>query len=122
VPVISSRQLLTWLDGRNSSSFTALSWAGNTLSFNVTVRTGGTGLQVMVPRISTVGTLRAITYNGAPQTYRIETIKGIEYTFFTVASGSYQVSYGASSQASRLATEVDQYQIALPVIIKKLSY
>ena len=35
VPIISALQLLTWLDGRNSSSFGSISWSGNTLSFNV---------------------------------------------------------------------------------------
>src|SRR5436190_558210 len=27
VPVVSSKQMLTWLDGRNGSSFTGLAWA-----------------------------------------------------------------------------------------------
>ena len=31
VPVVSARQLLTWLDGRNSSSFESLTWSGNSL-------------------------------------------------------------------------------------------
>ena len=35
VPIISALQLLTWLDGRNSSSFGSISWSGNTLSFNI---------------------------------------------------------------------------------------
>ena len=35
VPVITARQLLTWTDGRNASSFGGLSWSGSTLSFHL---------------------------------------------------------------------------------------
>ena len=35
VPMVSGRQMLTWLDGRNGSSFSAIAWSGNTLSFTV---------------------------------------------------------------------------------------
>ena len=40
VPVITARQLLTWTDGRNGSSFGAISWSGSTLSFTVGRRRG----------------------------------------------------------------------------------
>ena len=33
VPIVSSEQMLDWLDGRNSSSFGSFSWNGNTLGF-----------------------------------------------------------------------------------------
>src|SRR5438105_5395992 len=45
VPVISAIQALTWLDGRNSSSFTNFCWYGTTLNVTVTPETGSTGLQ-----------------------------------------------------------------------------
>ena len=32
VPVVSARQMLAWLDGRNGSSFGSLTWSGNTLT------------------------------------------------------------------------------------------
>ena len=44
VPVISARQMLTWLDGRGNSSFGSLSFASNVLNFTVTQATGATGL------------------------------------------------------------------------------
>ncbi len=34
VPVVSSAQMLTWLDGRNSSSFSGIAWNGSTLTFS----------------------------------------------------------------------------------------
>jgi WD40 repeat protein len=49
VPIVSSAQMLTWLDGRNSSSFSNIAWAGNTLSFTAHAGAGATGLQTMIP-------------------------------------------------------------------------
>ena len=40
VPIVTSRQMLDWLDHRNSSSFGGVTWSGNTLSFTVTPGTG----------------------------------------------------------------------------------
>jgi len=33
VPIVSGRQMLTWLDGRNGSSFGSIAWSGGTLNF-----------------------------------------------------------------------------------------
>ena len=55
VPVVSSSQMLTWLDGRNGSSYSGMSWSGNTLSFTVNVGTGANGLTGMVPTTGTGG-------------------------------------------------------------------
>ena len=40
VPVVSAQQMLTWLDGRNGSSFGSLSWAGNSLKLHDRRRLG----------------------------------------------------------------------------------
>lgn len=93
VPVVSGRQMLTWLDGRNGSSFDSLSWSGSTLSFTITVGAGANGLQAMVPTHSAVGTLTSITCNGSPVLTTHETIKGVEYAFFEAAAGNYAASY-----------------------------
>ena len=48
----------------------------------------------MVP--TRAGTLRltGVTLNGAPATYSVQTIKGVEYAFVTVtAGGLYQANY-----------------------------
>ncbi len=38
VPVVSARQMLTWLDGRNGSSFADLAWNAGTLTFSIAAR------------------------------------------------------------------------------------
>ena len=49
IPVISARQMLEWLDGRNASTFDSLFWNGSTLSFSINVAQGANGLVAMVP-------------------------------------------------------------------------
>jgi hypothetical protein len=93
VPIVSAQQMLTWLDGRNGSAFSNLSWSGNALSFTITAATGSNGLQAMLPNTSTAGTLTSLTLNGSPVTFTTSTIKGIPYAVFTAASGAYVATY-----------------------------
>ncbi len=94
VPVVTAQQMLTWLDGRNTSSFGSLSWSGNALSFTIVVGTGARNLQAMLPMISSAGTLTAITLSGSPVSFTTQTVKGVQYAFFTASAGSYVAQYG----------------------------
>jgi hypothetical protein len=94
VPVISSQQLLTWLDGRNASSFGGVSWSGNALNFTVTVGSGARNIQAMLPTASDRGTLGRLFLNGNPVSFSVQVIKGIQYGVFTAAAGTYQAYYG----------------------------
>jgi hypothetical protein len=93
VPVVSALQMLTWLDGRNGSSFRSLGWSTNELSFQITRAPGSRNLRGMVPRVSTAGTLGLLTRGGAAIPYTIQTIKGVDYAFFSADSGAYVASY-----------------------------
>ncbi|HKI00568.1 MAG TPA: hypothetical protein VKK31_01175 [Thermoanaerobaculia bacterium] len=93
VPVVTARQLLTWLDGRNGSKFGAISWSGNALSFTVTAATGANGLRGMLPNATPAGTLASLTAGGNPVTFTTETVKGITYAVFSAVSGSYVATY-----------------------------
>ena len=92
VPIISSRQLLTWLDARNSSSIRSITWSGNSESFSVQASTNAQGLQVMVP-VPGGYQASAVALNGSSVTYGSRWVKGIEYAWFPVTTGVYQVSY-----------------------------
>ncbi|MFG3056062.1 Ig-like domain-containing protein [Kitasatospora sp. NPDC048239] len=92
VPVVSGRQMLTWLDGRNGSAFSRMAWSGSSLTFDITG--GANGLRAMLPVSSASGTLTGIVSGGRALPYRIETIKGVPYAFFDGAVGSYTASYG----------------------------
>ena len=47
--VISYKQLLDWVDGRNSSTIRGLNWNAGTFTFVTTVGAGANGLQTMLP-------------------------------------------------------------------------
>ena len=89
--------MLTWLDGRNSSSFGGLSWNGSALSFNVSRGSGANGLRAMLPSTSSVGSLTSITGPNGPVTYSLETVKGMGYASFEAVSGAYTASYASAS-------------------------
>lgn len=99
VPVISAKQLLTWLDGRNGSSFGNLAWDGTRLTFTVSVGAGANGIEAMVPASAGAGSILGVTRNGASIPYRTETVKGIAYAMFAASAGTYQALYGADTTA-----------------------
>ena len=97
VPVVSGRQMLQWLDGRDASSFGSLSWSGGVLGFTVTDGANTNGLQGMLPATSATGPLTGLTRNGHSATYTTQTINGIEYAFFDATAGTYAASYAADT-------------------------
>jgi hypothetical protein len=94
VPVISTKQMLDWTDGRNNSSFSSIAWSGNTLGFTIAVAAGTNGmLQAMLPMQSGTRTLRTITRSGTSVSFTTQTIKGISYGVFTATAGTYSATY-----------------------------
>lgn len=93
VPVVTARQMLAWLDGRNGSKFGSITWSGNTLSFTVTAATGSNGLRAMIPATTSAGTLASLTAGGNPVAFTTETIKGISYAVFPASTGSWVATY-----------------------------
>lgn len=97
VPVVSSAQMLRWLDGRNSSSFGAINWTGNVLTFNVIPGNGANGLHAMIPARSAAGILTSITGPSGATAFTVDTIKGIEYAFVPALAGTYTATYAADT-------------------------
>ena len=96
VPVIAARQLLTWTDGRNGSSFSGISWSGSTLSFTVGIGVGATGLTAMLPTTGPGGsTLTAVTRGGTAVPFTTMTVKGQQYAVFPAVGGAHQATYAA---------------------------
>ena len=96
VPIITSRQMLEWLDGRNGSSFDAIAWDAQTqtLNFGITVGTGANGLQALVPLSTDSGVVNGITRNGAGVPFVTVSRAGLDYASFSAADGNYEVTYG----------------------------
>ncbi|MBD3926872.1 DUF4082 domain-containing protein, partial [Nocardioides cavernae] len=94
VPVITARQLLTWTDGRNASSFSGISWSGNTLSFTIGVGVGATGLTAMLPTTGPGGsTLTTVTRGSTSVPFTTMTVKGQQYAVFPAIGGAHQATY-----------------------------
>ena len=93
IPVVSAKQMLTWLDGRNASSFEDVVWDDERLSFSIVAANGSHQMQAMIPVISDEGPIASITFNGSPLSYSTEIIKGINYAFFDANTGDYVVTY-----------------------------
>ncbi|MCC6237807.1 MAG: Ig-like domain-containing protein [Dehalococcoidia bacterium] len=98
VPIVTSKQMLTWLDARNDATYSTPTWNGTSLAFTVTAGAGANGLRVLVPATASGGVLTSVTVNGTPQAVGVETIKGVSYAFVPVASGGAVVAtYGADT-------------------------
>jgi hypothetical protein len=93
VPLISYKQLLTWVDGRNSSTIRGLSWSAGKLDFTTTVGVSANGLRTLLPTQGPSGTLSALTCDGTPKTFTTLTIKGISYAMFDTVNGSCRATY-----------------------------
>jgi hypothetical protein len=103
VPVVSAKQLLTWLDGRNGSSFSNLGWSGNALSFSIAVAAGARNLRAMLPIQASSGPLTSLVANGMPVAYTTQTIKGMAYAFFPANAGNYVANYSADGTAPAIS-------------------
>jgi hypothetical protein len=95
-PVMSGRQVLDWLDGRNGTSFGNMSWnaPANTLQFTIATPAGASDVQAMLPLHAKSGLrLTTLSRNGALANYTVQVIKGVEYAFFDANAGSYAAAY-----------------------------
>ena len=99
VPVVSARQMLDWLDGRNGSSFGSVSFNSGVLTFTISAASGSNGLTAMVPAQARGGALVGITRDGSPVSVTTQTIKGVAYAFFDAAAGSYTATYAVDATA-----------------------
>jgi hypothetical protein len=94
VPVVSAKQALDWTEGRNASSFSQLSWSGNTLTFRITAGAGANGLEAMLPMDGPSGRLSSLQRGGTPVFFTTRIVKGVEYAAFTAVSGVHTAVYG----------------------------
>ncbi|HEY6507078.1 MAG TPA: N,N-dimethylformamidase beta subunit family domain-containing protein, partial [Vicinamibacterales bacterium] len=103
IPVVSARQMLEWLDGRNASTFGSLAWSGSDLSFTIEVGGGARNLRAMLPVQGAEGLLASLTRGGSPVSFTIETIKGIAYAMFPADAGGYVATYAVDETGPMIA-------------------
>lgn len=93
VAMISSEQALTWLDARNSSTFSNFTGDAGQFTFTVAAAEGAVGLRAMLPVADAGGTLDTLTLAGNAVTYQTQTIKGEQYAVFNASPGAYTATY-----------------------------
>ena len=89
MPVITARQMLDWLDGRNGSSFAVdhverQQRARSTIA----VGAGANGLHAMVPATANGSPVVSLRVNGQSVAFTLQTIKGQQYAVFAAQSGN----------------------------------
>ena len=82
VPVISYKQLLDWVDGRNGSTIRGLSWNAGVRLSSPRSAPAPTGCRRCFRLRARAGTLSALTCAGIADAYTVQTIKGIQYAMF----------------------------------------
>jgi cysteine-rich repeat protein len=97
VPVVSGRQMLEWLDGRNASTFANLQPVANGLEFDVARNSAARNLMAYMPASVGATALTSLTRDGAPVAWTTETLKGDDVALFAAETGHYVVSYGADT-------------------------
>lgn len=93
VPIVSARQMLEWLDGRDASTFGSITFDGALLDFSVTAAPGANNLRGMLPLELPGKTLTALTRDGSPISFTTRTIKGVVYAMFPATTGAYEATY-----------------------------
>ena len=104
VPVVSARQMLTWLDGRDQSSFAGLSFAGGRLSFAINQGAGARGLQAMLPIQGPTGTLLGLARNGRRSGTASRRSRASPTRCSSGSAGSYVATYPAPAGSPPPAT------------------
>lgn len=92
IPVITARQMLSWLDARNASRINSLEWSGKVLKFSVTDARSAHGLIAMVPLVDGK-TVTKVVKDGKSLDFDVAEIKGIRYARFTAGDGNFKVIY-----------------------------
>ena len=93
MPVVTSAQMLDWLDGRNGSSFGNIAYTGGRLTFSLSTNSKARGLEAMLPARSASGPLSRLTRDGQPVSWKRRTVKGVDYVVFDGTAGAYAATY-----------------------------
>ena len=93
VPLITAQQMLTWLDGRNASSFSGMAWKDGTLRFDVQLAAGAERASILLP--TTFGTMRLldVTCGREEMLPAPQNIKGLMMSFFPSRAGECVARY-----------------------------
>jgi len=97
VPVVSARQMLEWLDGRNASSLGNFQWNGAVLGFDVTRNAAARNLRALLPARRGNAVLTSLARGATAVPFSFEIMRGVEYAVFAAETGSHTATYVADT-------------------------
>jgi hypothetical protein len=98
VALISATQMVDWLDGRNQSGFTEISWYDGVLNFTQHVARGAEEAFVLLPLHSGGGQLVSVYCAGQELKFKEDDIKGLQVAAFPARAGKCEATYGSAAQ------------------------
>ena len=103
VPIVTSAQMLRWLDGRNGSSFGDIAYSNGQL----TLLAVGAGQRARpaghAPARSANGPLTKLRRDGQPVSWKRRTVKGVDYVMFDATAGAYTATYATDTSAPEIS-------------------
>lgn len=97
VPVVSARQVLTWLDARAGSTLAA-SRTGAVTTLEVDLHPSATGLVAMVPLAAGDGGTASVTVDGRPVDFWHQDHAGHRYVAFEAVAGAVTITLAATTE------------------------
>ncbi|MEI7555275.1 fibronectin type III domain-containing protein, partial [Candidatus Chlorohelix sp.] len=91
IPILNADQWLDFTNNRYNSSFSAVKWTSNSLSFSVSVPPTQTMQTVVVPASLSFGNLGSLTVNGTNYSYTTKSINSEKLAFVTVPGGTSNI-------------------------------
>ena len=95
IPIWNADQWLNFTETRHDANYTNIAWNNSTktLSFGLNAATASSmNLSTIVPLAYNGSGLSAVQVDGANASYTIQTIKGVQVAFITVAAGNHTLS------------------------------
>ncbi len=95
VPIVSARQMLDWIDGRNGSRTENIEWneGAGELIFDLIPDIRARNLEVMIPRYVGPRRLVSVSVGALRSGFTLRAVKGIEYGVFPASSDSVTALY-----------------------------
>jgi hypothetical protein len=93
VALVSAEQMLAWVDARNTSRFTNVTWRDDTLRFTKQLAAGAEHASVLLPIQSGNGGLISIQCGGETLDFVTQDIKGLSFASFSARPGNCEARY-----------------------------
>jgi hypothetical protein len=93
VALVSAEQMLAWVDARNGSRFTNITWSKDTLRFTKQLAAGAEPASVLLPIKSSRGGLASIQCDGETLAFTTQEIKGLSFASFSARAGNCEARY-----------------------------